>query len=216
MFLPIALLVFIVRKDLRQEMIFTGSFVAILSWFLQFFYLNDYWNPPYLLAGKFLRIEDLAFGFVVGLFTAVIYEEISKRRLRKLNRPMPNKYNFVLILVTSLLGSLIIFTAIWGVNSIYSSYIGFLISSLYIWRKRSDLIFDSLISGMILVSVAIFYYIVIIYLFPDIVSNWLIAKNISGIFILGFPIEEILWYLIFGFLVGPLYEFWKSYKLIKN
>jgi hypothetical protein len=40
-------------------------------------------------------------------------------------------------------------------------------------------------------------------------------QNISGITLLGIPIEDLVWFFVTGIFLSPLYEFWKGEKLEK-
>jgi hypothetical protein len=50
---------------------------------------------------------------------------------------------------------------------------------------------------------------------PGWVEHSWYLKNLSGIVIFKAPIEDILWGVMVGLYVGPLYEFWQERKLVK-
>ncbi len=52
-----------------------------------------------------------------------------------------------------------------------------------------------------------------IYLFRNVIQSFWLLENISGILILGVPIEELLWGFGWGMLAGSIYEFHKGLKL---
>jgi len=109
------------------------------------------------------------------------------------------------------LGVLIFLNNIIKINSIYACSIGFIISSLIIWLKRRDLVVNSLLSGLFVAILMLINYILwFIFYSSQIVDRFWMLKNLSGVFILGVPIEELIWGFSWGMIAGPLYEFWQG------
>lgn len=203
------LLLFLKRKDLRKEMLFMGLFAGFLGPVWEFWY-KDYWRPEY--AFKFLPMfEDCLFGFLIGGISAVIYEEIFAKKLIKRKKKAP--YCLIILLAIVSISAFLLFNHFLGINSIYVSFIVFLIVSFVIWRRRPDLVYNSFLSGFFLTIAGLIGHLFFLSLYPNIIKEWWLLHNISGILILGIPIEEPIWFFLWGMVGGPLYEFWQGYRL---
>ena len=80
---------------------------------------------------------------------------------------------------------------------------------------RHDLLVDSLMSGLLVGAIMFFGYLIFLTIFPEAIHQWWILQNISGILILGVPIEELLWAFGWGMVGGPMYEFFAVLKFRK-
>lgn len=203
-FLFIWLLLFFFRKDLRKEILTMSFLIAPFGLIGQIFYLRDYWQPQ-TVTGWSLGFEDLLFAFSIGGVGAVVYEEIlgkkfSQRRLKK--------YPYWMLLVIFLgLSWMIIGNIILKFNSIYVSTSVFLIFGVLMVTIRQDLIRNAFVSGVLVGLLMFFFYLLYLPLHPGIIEKFWRLKNISGIFFLGVPLEELMWGFGWGFVAGPLYEF---------
>jgi len=203
------LIIFFKRKDLRKEMLLISFFTGILGPISEFFY-KDYWKPEY--AFRYLpMLEDYLFGFFIGGISAVIYTAIFSKRLIKKQKGI--LYWPMLFLIFTGLSILIILNLILEINSIYASFIAFIIVISIIWWRRPDLIKNSIYSGLFLAIMSIILYLFYLKLYPNIIQDWWLLHNISGILIFGIPIEEPIWFFLWGMIGGPLYEFWQKYGL---
>lgn len=145
--------------------------------------------------------------FYWGGVAAVIYEEIlgktNFKKMRKQNYFIEFALFPIIIFISMFIGIKII-----KINPLYTTYIGFLISTLVIWRLRKDLFVHSVLSGLFL---SIIYFLlgafILIPIFPQMVKRWWYLQNLSEILIMGLPLEEILWAFTFGLFIGPAYEF---------
>lgn len=204
------------RKDLRQEMLGFGALMGILTFILEYNYFSrDYWSPQFIF-GTYAGIEDFLFGFFGFGIAATVYEELyGKVFAKRLNR----KHNWKLITVL-LLGGLItlfhVLTLTFKINSIYSlifvSYACGILMLLY----RHDLVRDTLISAIFFGVFYFFVFLAFDHLFPTLVAELYKLENLSGKYLAGFPIEETLWGSSYGFMMGPLYEFYKGLRFEKE
>ena len=178
--------------------------VAPLGPLSEFFYLKDYWQPQ-LMNGWKIGFEDFLFAFCIGGIAGVLYEEIFRK---KTIRKQPHR-NFSIIIWFAIIGLLwmLIGNLILGINSIYVSASGFILAGIIILILRKDLIKDAFFSAILLGTLALFFYLVFTNIFPGIIQKWWLLHNISGIIILGAPIEEIMWFFGWGLFAGPAYEF---------
>jgi len=91
-------------------------------------------------------------------------------------------------------------------NSILSSSIAFIVVSITIWIIRPDLIFPSVLSGLILLFFFIINYSILESIFPGILQFWCNGCNPSGIRIASINIEELFWDFSWGTTGGIIFE----------
>ena len=103
---------------------------------------------------------------------------------------------------------MLIFTNGLKLNSIYSCDIGFIFTALMILYLKPEWIKKSILTGLTIMSIMIIDYEILLIIYPNLFRDWWLVKNILGIFLLGIPIEEIIWFFLFGLSFGPIYNFW--------
>lgn len=209
------LLLYIKRKDLRFEIIVMS--VLSLFWIAVSYVLfaSDFISKVWVSEGlgilTFLPLgihgEDMLFTFFLGGIAAVLYEEIlSKKHFKKYRKR--NAFIHFALFPLIIFFSLLIGIRFFNINPYYASFVGFLISAGLIWILRRDLFLHSIISGVFLsVIYFIFFAFIFIPLFPGIVKEWWHLSQLSRIFLLGVPMEELMWCFFFGLFIGPSYEF---------
>lgn len=204
------------RKDVRKEMMFMSLIIGFIGVISEFAYTADWWHPLTITNTR-VGIEDFILGFVIGGIAAVCYEEFFKkkmyfRKLSKSKKVRDNK-NFVLIILATIIIFFINFSLL-GVNSFYSTIIAFIIPLFLILFIRRDLVYDSLISGVLLTVISLISYIVVEWITPGYINIFWKQDFISGIMVLGIPIEDLIWFFFVGAFIGPLYEFWQEGRLV--
>ncbi len=200
------LFIYISRKDLRKQMLQTGVFGIIAGPLSEIWYFKDYWQPD--LAFEFLgvAIEDMLFGFTVAGLGSVLFEYVFKKRDYKKFKKISRWQISTLLLTGALI--VIILTNIYGMNSIYSSMIAFMVIAIIMLIQRRDLYLNSLANGLLGAFLAfITYQVVFVLINPEIIDKWWLVENLSGILIFDVPIEEMGWGFAWGLLIGPFYEF---------
>lgn len=190
---------------------------AVMGPLSEYWYFRDYWQPMLLWRFHPLigGLEDVLFGFAIGGIAAVLYEEILGQRLERRER----KQNWILLAFASIgLFSMVIFNNVLGINSIFASCIGFLLTSLVILRFRPDLLRNALLSGLFLAGVMFAFYFFYFSFFLDYAREiFLLHSEPWAIWIFGrIPLTEMLWAVCWGMVGGPLYEFWRGYRLRKT
>ena len=212
-FLLVWIILFICRRDLRRKILIMSLVVAPMGPLSQLFYLRDYWQPQ-LFNGWLIGIEDLLFGFAIGGIAAVIYEELFGKKYMKRHLSAHPKWMFGVALfgvAWMYVGSMVL-----SFNSIYVSIFGFLIIGASILFTRHDLLKDAFFSGLLVGALMLVFYLVFAYLFDGVIQKWWMLKNISGILILGAPLEELMWGFGWGFVAGPAYEFINGLRFKKS
>lgn len=216
------LFLFIIRKDLRKPMIWTGvvySSVLIcgfLAWFFlsQYFYLGEpiipgYWNPETLFnLGRItggLAIEDIFFMFFVGGIATSIYDFLFGKRISLKKSYKPHMKVLVIAGITVFL--FVITLKFHNLNLIYGLIIPSFIGAICLWIDRRDLIKHSILGGFVFLFLYILAYNLYLLIFPNFIFDFYALHNLSGLIILGIPIEEYLYAFSFGMMWAPLYEY---------
>ena len=203
------------RKDLRKEMIVMGSIVMILGLIMEAFVWTKDWWRPVTITGSLIGVEDLLFGFGIGGVSAVIYEELFKKRLvfRKKTDHHHTKQLIFLLALSVILGNSSYFGL--GYNSAISWVIAIMIPTIIMYILRPDLILDSVVTGSLLAFFGFIEAFVLNLIEPGFVYNWWLFESLSGIVILELPLEDIIWFFTAGLFVGIIYEFWQGGRLQK-
>ncbi len=214
---------FIMRKDLRKVMVWSGIFYVIIltiGFFAHSLISNDplraitpgYWAPQTLfnlgqITGGY-AIEDVLFMFFAGGIATALYEfffhkKIVIRPVKKLKRKHALLFG---ILVTLILHQVFYFNDMYLL--IYFNFFGAL---AILWQRR-DLIIHSLVGGLFFLCVYILGFLLLIQIYPNLVQDIYRLHLTSGIILLGIPLEEYLYAITFGMLWAPIYEYEHRYK----
>lgn len=196
------ILLFYFRKDTRKEMVLI-SVLMMFATFSEPFFVPEYWSPKTLLGFPKLSIEDFIFCFSTGGIGAVIYEEILGKKLRSKRK---SRINPKVLFLGAGPVLMFFFYFVFGFKFMTSALIGMFLDSIIIILTRKDLTEDLLMSGLLFMLLYFIIFQFFLMIHPEMIQMWNL-KNLSGFFILGIPIEEILWAFLAGAVSGPLYEF---------
>ena len=199
---------FILRKDLRREMLIMGILIAIWKCNNRIsLWTVDWWRPE-TITGTIVGVEDFFLGFFNGGVAAVLYEVVSgeKQIVKK------GKGKFSQLISFTLLCALIISFGTWllGFTTFVASSIGMIVSVILLLVYRKDLLKNTLLSGLFMVLVSLPTYYIIEVFSPGWVRETFLYDYLTGIHILKAPLEDTIFYFLFGMWVGPFYELWKG------
>jgi len=206
------IILFLFRKDYRKEMIFMsfgigiGSIVTAYLW-----WTIDWWRPETITNTR-VGIEDFLMGFSNGGIAAVLYEGVFKKRLLKRVKETNDRETLNLCLILFFITAFLF----WGLNitSFWASTIAMVAAAIYILFTRRDLFLNALASGILMATVSLPFYYILIWLFPAFVHKTWLFEYLSRITVTGIPIEDLIFYFLFGFIIGPLYEYWQDKRLV--
>lgn len=177
-----------------------------------YWWTRDWWHPM-TITGTRVGIEDFLSGFASGGIMAVIYEIVFKKKyfVRKLQHHQPGGSTILLILI------LLTSWLFWGVGltSFYASAITLTTSASLLFYFRRDLFLNGALSGLLMMFISLTVYYAIIFLTP----GWIATTydpTLSGVYITGIPVEELIFWFLAGLVFGPFYEYWKGEQLVKS
>jgi hypothetical protein len=196
-----------------------------ISWLTMLFGLTEplfvpgYWAPPSLfdLAEKTrFDIESFLFSFAIGGIGVVLYRLVFPAELSALSEH--EKYHkrhqlhrVILFLPVAIFLILAVFTSL---NHIYCGVIALFIGGVATLYCRPDLKAKIWVGGLLFLGFYIVYFGSLLLVFPGFVDAYWNLAALTGIKIIGIPMEELLFAFTFGMYWSGLYEhfFWHKLK----
>ncbi len=210
-------IIWIVKPLLRKEMIW-ASILTTPFGLTEPLFVPEYWNPPSLFnlaATTGFDIESLIFCFAVGGIGAVLYEFVIKVKHQKMNKKEMHckRHRFHILALTSPLLVFLPLLLFTHLNPIYSASIALFVGSIAAMLCRSDLKNKIIIGGVLFLLLYFVFFLSFTLVYPHIVQQVWNLQAISGILILGIPLEELMYAFTFGMLWSSVYEHILWYKL---
>ena len=209
---------FLKDKGKRREMLMV-SLLTSLTGLTEPLFVPAYWNPPSLFnlaARTGFDIESLIFSFAAGGIVVVLYELIFRTAHEKMtiqsHHLTQHRYHIWAILSMPIIFSVLLFFT--KLNPIYISVISLIVGGLATWYCRPDLKKKMITSAFLFLALYFFYFLTLIIMFPGYVQQVWNLQAVSGILIIGIPLEELLYAFSFGFMWSSIYEHftWRKFK----
>ncbi len=212
------LVLYVLKPHLRRQMLWVGALTA-LTGLLEPIFVPRYWTPPSLFnlaATTHFDIESIIFSFGRGGIGSVLYEAALKMQHRKmmpaeLRRERRWFHLLSLSVMPIVFGVLFFFT---GLNPIYCVSAALFLGALAAVACRPDLAWNTALGGLLFVGLYFIVFFLVTQVYPDFVSSWNLAA-LSGILVLGVPLEELMYASAFGMLWSGVYEHIRHYSLIE-
>lgn len=201
---PLWLFIFMKKPRSRKEMLIVGIVFGIAGILIGKFYaLQDYWHPSYILSQK-LNIEDFFYGFLFGGIASEIYEflfkyEDSDRRLHK-------KTGLIITFTLVTAVTFLLLVDKLNINSIWAHIIPPFIVGMWVVLVRRDLAKPAFINGLLVLLLVIGWFNVIKIILPNSFDMFWNSDVLLGIYLLGIPVEELLFAFSLGFGASFFYE----------
>lgn len=206
--------IFVMRKDLRKEIIFSSILITPLG-ATDIFFIPFYWNPQTLFNFN-PGIESFLFSFAVGGIASALYEFLFKKHLTRIRESKRMHHKQMIYFALAIIISLTISYFIFGKNYMPAMILAGFVGAITIAIMRRDLIKEILVGGLFfMIFYSLFTIILNNIIWPGIFGRVWNFSNLSGFSLLGVPIEEIIWSLATGMLIEPIYEYIKEYKIKK-
>jgi len=218
--LAIWLLIWVSKSRLRKEMFWVSLFTMPFG-LTEPLFVPEYWNPPSLfnLAAKTgFDIESLIFSFAVGGIGAVLYEALVKMKHQKMTKHEKHKkqHRFHLLALSS---PFIIFTLLFlltELNPIYLASIAMFSGGIAAILCRPDLKKKLLLGGISFLFLYFVFFLSFNIIYRGIVLEIWNLQAISGILIIGVPLEELIFAFTFGMMWSSVYEHALWFKVVKT
>jgi hypothetical protein len=173
-------------------------------------FVPAYWSPPSLFDlanGTGFDIESLIFCFAIGGVGSVLYNILTRKKLALLApdvRTQPSHRFHYFALISPIPAFVLLFWLSW--SPIYPGIVAMIVGSLATAWCRKDLARKTWVGGLLFAG----YYTLFIggleLLVPGYVANVWNLRTLSGIVLLGIPIEELLFAFAFGMFWSSVYE----------
>lgn len=212
-------LLFFFGKKTRGEQIIMSIVGVVLTPAIIMVSSFDYRGGGWL--DGFIGLEDLLFAFSLTGVAAVIYEILVGRRLVPLRRKRlggehPLHWLATLIIIlASWAGIFMALLILFPTNSVNAFAVSGLIIFTYIIADRHDLLLDAILSGIyVMALVFVLEQIFFFHLYPTSANQLWQTGHLSGLFLNQIPLEELLWLMVVGLTIGPIYEYIRHYRVV--
>ena len=207
-FVWLVVYVFLPKKHSRKEMLVVSFWTALLG-LTEPLFVPAYWNPPSLfdLAQRTgFDLESLLFAFAVGGIAVAAYETAFNPRHKKISRHERHQHWFHVWAVVSapLVFILLLLTTNW--NPIYSASFALLVGFFTTWYCRPDLVTKMFVSGLFFTAMYFISFFSLNMAFLGYTEAVWNLSALSGVLIIGVPLEELLWAFTFGLYWSSVYE----------
>lgn len=200
----------------KKEMLVVSLWTSLLG-LTEPLFVPAYWSPPSLF-NLALRtgfdIESLIFSFGIGGIAVILYQRIfrSREMIMSAKEHNSSRHKFHTWALLSAPAILIVLLAATNLNPLHSAIIAMVIGGLATWYCRPDLKKKMITSAFLFLALYFLYFLTLIAISPSYVEKVWNLKAITGILIVGIPLEELLFALSFGFIWSSIYEHlaWKK------
>ncbi len=205
-------------NEKKREMLVVSFWTSLIG-ITEPFFVPLYWSPPSLF-GLALRtgfdIESFVFSFGIGGIAVVAYDRIFHARDAKISphemHSPRHRFHLFALISAPVIFVVLFFTT--TLNPIYSAIIAMIIGGIATWYCRPDLKQKMFASAFIFLGIYFVYFLTLIALYPGYVEQVWNLKALSGVLVIGIPLEELLFAASFGFLWSRVYEHmaWKKLR----
>ena len=201
-------------KAYRSEMRW-GTLIAAPFALTSLLFVPQYWQPPSLfdLDQKIrVGIEDFLWAAAVGGIAAIIGEIFLKERLGAVRKSRHKRHYMPFIVATA------VFLALYlGLHwkTMTSTIVALAICALVLAYLRRDLLLLMLLGTVSFTALYFVLFLIVLRLYPKFVQCYYTLPNLLGVFVLGVPIEELLFAATGGAVWSAAYEYVHGYRLEK-
>jgi len=185
-------------------LVMSGVFVCIGVPMEALLYTRDWWHPA-TVTGTLVGVEDVLYSIGNGGYMAALYAVLVRGSLVA-DRPAPDwPRRLAPIAAIAALPPVLFFGL--HLHSFIAMSIGSLVALALVLRARPDLLRTALVTGVAGTVLAIPVYLAVEVVFPGSIAATWDLPHLSGLLLLGIPIEDLLWYLYTAALWGTYYKF---------
>ena len=210
------------RHDLRHRLLRVSIGTALLG-LTEPVFVPDYWNPFTILdlaRRTGFDLESLLFSFSIGgiVFAAyaVLFRVAPVGSMAAERHSRRHQHHVLAVLSAPLLFTIL--TATTGLNPIYSSAIALVAGFFATLYCRPDLWPKMIVSGGLFFATYFLVFVLFNITFPGYVEAVWNLKAISGVRLMGVPLEELLFAFTFGLYWSSIYEHltWRRHRAVER
>jgi hypothetical protein len=198
----------------RHEMLIVSAWTSLLA-LTEPLFVPEYWNPPSLFGlaqSTGFDLESVIFCWSIGGLAVVLYELFFPVRHVPIHRGSSAEvFHPVALVVTPLVFTFLLILT--GLNPIYCAIIALLLGGCLVIATRRDLLRKMLTSAVIFLGLYSLYFITLEVAVPGYVQRVWDLSVLSGMSLLGIPLEELGFALTFGFFWSGVYEYARDLRL---
>lgn len=202
------------EKRYRAE-IRWGTLIAAPLALTSLLFVPQYWIPPSLFNLDLkirVGIEDFLWAAAVGGIASVVGEILLKERLAAM-RSQHQKRHYAPFVV---IGAVFIALELWHPHkTMYNAIIAFAVGVLVIAFLRSDLVPSMPVGAVSFTALYFFLFRSLLFLYPEFVRRFYNIPNLLGIYVLGVPIEGLLFAATGGAIRSIADEYAQGYRLAR-
>ncbi len=194
-------------KAVRQKMIKHGLIGAVIAMITEHIFIGDYWVPPPVSDVQgFYSLEDFIYGFLLVGISLSVYNTLFRLKPKD-NYKKQRALSYLLVFL--ILGSFYLLSTIYHYNSTLVISLAMLFAALFMLTLRRDLWKKALFSGLTVLSLLLFIYVI---LFDLLLPGWwhrywLLTDSGYAYYIMGIPWIEYVWYFSIGFFMSIIADF---------
>lgn len=209
------LILFALNPRYRLVMWRTSCWTALLA-ITEPIFVPEYWDPPSLLElarRTGFDIESFIFSFAIGGIGALLYHTFTRKDFAPVEpivrwQPLHRFHLYALLAPFALFVPL--YFAPW--NPIYPSITCLVVGAIVAVFCRPDLRYKTLVGGVLFLGLYAIYMLGLKWLAPGYIEQVWNLPVLSGVLIVGIPLEELLFGFSFGLYWTGVYEHF-SWKL---
>lgn len=187
------------------------SLLTMTFGFTEPIFVPEYWSPPTLFNLAELTgfdLESLVFSFAIAGLVSTLYDRFFPGRFHTLEddaNSSPRHRWHKIALISPAIIFLTFYLLDWF-NPIYSSIIALSGGGVFASYCRPDLVGRMITSALLFGVFYWVFFLSLVWVYPEYVRHVWNLQDISGVLLLGVPLEEMLFALSFGFLWSSVYE----------
>jgi hypothetical protein len=190
-----------------------GALVSAPFAITSILFIPQYWTPPSLFdldARYKVGIEDFLWAGAVGGIASVIGEILLEERLAKKRREQRKKH----ILPFMVLAVLLVGLQLWRPEkTIYNMIIALTICAAVVVLRRPDLLVLMVVGAATFTVLYWALFEILLRLYPGFIEKFYNVPNLLGYYVLGVPVEELLFAASGGAVWSVAYEYLQGYRL---
>lgn len=200
----------VLRHDLNASMLRVSLCTALLG-ITEPIFVPSYWNPFTILnlaRRTGFDLESLLFSFSIGGIVFAAYELLFRvEPVETIGAERQNgrhRQHTLAVLSAPLLFVILSFTT--RLNPIYSAAVALIAGFFATWFCRRDLWLKMIVSGGLFFAIYFLIFALFNVAFPGYVEAVWNLKAISGVRLMGVPLEELMFGFTFGLYWSSVYE----------